>query len=452
MLINKILRKLLVVFLVSIFLLMFAGCDKRSNVDKVIKGIKNTKRISQDSAEDNEITFWMKKGLVEDTNKMIIQRGKEFAALYNVKVNVEIISYEDFLPKWISAIESGKTPDVSFLGYQEVGQFYEKGVLMDLSSLCEKIEAQNGCFYPSLKNAVTFEGKQYGIPFWAETMVMYYRKDLLKAAGFTDPPKTWDEYRKIAKAITDPAKGIYGAGIGYGKGNSDSEWFTRSVLWSFGGAEIDTDGKTVIVNSPESVNAMKFISDIFLLDKSTPPSAIGWDDSGNNKAYLSGQAVTVFNTGSITNAAKTDNPELYKNTGLAPFPAGPKGQFIPGIENTLGIFSNSNNPELAQKFIEFLMDIDWYSNWIDKSAPLLCPVYSQLEDNPIWQDPMNKPFIESVKNLTFLGYKGEFSSKAGEVYNLRLLNDTVQEMISSKLTPEKSMHNLKEKIEEIYKK
>lgn len=431
---------------------VLGGCGRNGGHLDEKNGTSAQRNGDSQPAGKKEITLWMKKMHVEDSNRMIVQRVKEFAAQKDIKTNVEIIAYEDFLPKCISAIESGKTPDVSFFGYQEVGQFYEMGLLRDLSSLYNKLGSEQGAFYPGLKNAVTFEGRQYGIPFWAEATVMYYRKDLLAAAGFREPPRTWEDYREVVKATTDPAKGIYGAGIGYGKGNSDSEWFTRAVLWSYGGAEVDKDGRTVTINSPASVAAAKFISDLFLVDKSTPPSAIGWDDSGNNKAYLSGQAVTVFNTGSIAYTAKIDNPDLYKNTGVVPLPAGPEGRFIPGIENTLGIFNNSRNPELAQQLIEFMLDKAWYSSWIDRSAPLLCPVYSELGDSPIWNEPMNKPFIQSVKDFTFLGYKSGFSSRAGQVYNIRLVNDTFEEMILNKLPPEKAMQNLQAKMQEIYNK
>ncbi|RCX08666.1 carbohydrate ABC transporter substrate-binding protein (CUT1 family) [Anaerobacterium chartisolvens] len=450
---NTVVSRLLSLVLVScMFAVVFIGCGMDRSANGMESGQSVYKIEDTNPEGKKEITFWMKKGLVEDTNRIIVQRGKDFAAKYNVKVNVEIIPYEDLIPKWAEAIESGNTPDVSFLGYQEVGRFYEKGALADLSPLYKKIEEQNGAFYPILKNAVTFQGKQYGIPFWAETTVMYYRKDILAAAGFNRPPQTWDEYRRVAKATTEPEKGVYGAGIGYGKSNSDAEWFTRSVLWSFGGFEVGADGKTITVDSPESVAAVRLISNMFLVDKSTPPSSIGWDDSGNNKAYLSGEAVTVFNSGSIANKAKTDNPDLYKNTGIAPLPRGPEGRFVPGIENTLGIFENSKNPELAQMLVEYLMDKAWYSSWIDNSAPLLCPVYSGLEGNPIWQDPMNKPFIQSIKDFTFLGYKGDFSSAAGKVYDLRLVNDTMQDIIVSRMAPEKSMEDLQAKIEQIYKK
>ncbi|WP_284645486.1 ABC transporter substrate-binding protein [Paenibacillus silviterrae] len=399
------------------------------------------------------LTFWMKKQLFDDQNKLIQERAKQFGVENNVNVNIELIAYEDFYPKWSAAIESSTVPDVSFFGYQEIGQFYAKNVLEDVSDLVKTVESANGEIQESMKKAVTFQGKQYAIPFWTETQVLYYRKDLLKKAGFDNPPKTWDEFRTMAKSLTDPSKGVYGAGLGYGKGNSDAEFLTRGIIWSFGGSFDTKDGKTVIANSPETVQATKFIRDIFLTDKSTPPSSVGWDDAGNNKSYLSGQSAMIFNVGSLLGTIKKDNPELYENTGIAPYPAGPKGTFIPGISNNLGIFKDSKNKELAKKFVSYMVAADWYKTWIEKGAPLTGPVYSKLTSEPVWQDIKNKAFVDSVKGFSFLGYPGEYNPKAGEVFNLRLVNDAFQKLLlEASYTPEAAVKDLHAKIEETYNK
>lgn len=399
------------------------------------------------------LTFWMKKQLFEDQNKLIQERAEQFGAENNVNVNIELIAYEDFYPKWSAAIETRTVPDVSFFGYQEIGQFYDKGVLEDLTDVVNTVEQQNGEIQASVKKAITFEEKQYGVPFWTESQVLYYRKDLLENAGFDAPPQTWDEFRTMAKALTDPSKGVYGAGMGYGRGNSDAEFLTRGIIWSYGGSVDTKDGKTVIVDSPETIEATKWIRDIFLTDKSTPPSALGWDDSGNNKAYLSGQAAMIFNVGSALSTIKKDNPDLYEKTGIAPYPAGPKGRFIPGISNNLGIFKDSENKELAKKFIQYMLEPDWYKTWIEKGAPLTAPVYTELTKEPVWQDEKNKAFVESAENFTFLGYPGEYNPKAGEVFNLRVINDTFQKLLlEPSYTPEAAVKDMQTKIEEIYSK
>jgi multiple sugar transport system substrate-binding protein len=448
------LRRILSAFVtVCMFLSVLAGCSSNST-----NGTPNSSNANQGGGSDSgkkekpKITFWMKKQFVPDQNKLIEERVKQFEKEFNVDVNFELIAYEDAFPKWTAAIESGNVPDVSFLGYQETGQFYEKGVMMDVSDFVKELEKKNGSMYDSLKNSVTFQGKTFAVPFWAETQILYYRKDLLSKAGYDHPPKTWEEFREIAKATTDPAKAVYGAGIGFGKANSDAEWLTRSMIWAYGGSLVDKDGKTVVANNSNNIQAANYIKGIFLDDKSTPPSSVGWDDSGNNKAYLSGQAAMISNTGSVLNTLKKDLPEIYKNTGVAPLPAGPKGAFIPGITMNLGIFKGSKNPEMAKKLIEYLTDKEWYKKWIDVGAPLALPIYTSLEKEDVWKDPYNKPFLDSVKDFKFLGYPGEYTPKAGEIYNLRYLNDAFQRILVEKYTPEKALEELQKKMEEVYKK
>lgn len=403
--------------------------------------------------EKGKLTFWMKKQLFEDQNNLIVERAKQFGKENNVDVNVEVIAYEDFYPKWTAAIESKSVPDVSFFGYQEVGQFYGQGVLEDVSDLVSELESKNGEIRPNVKKAVTFGGKQYGVPFWTESQVLYYRKDMLQAAGYTAPPATWDEFREMSKKLTDPGKGLYGAGVGYGKGNSDAEFLTRGIIWSYGGSVDTKDGKTVIADSPETVQAASFIRDLFLTDKSTPPSAIGWDDSGNNKAYLSGQAAMIFNTGSVLATIKKDNPDLYEKTGIAPYPAGPKGTFIPGISNNLGIFKDSKNKDLAKQFIAYILAPNWYKTWVEAGAPLTGPIYTALTKEAVWQEEKNKAFVDSVDGFNFLGYPGEYNPKAGEVFNMRVVNDTFQKLLlEASYTPEAAIKDLQAKVQEIYNK
>jgi len=404
-----------------------------------------------DNGKKPTLTFWMKKQLFEEQNKLIAERAKQFGEANNVNVDVEIIAYEDFYPKWTAAIESGDVPDVSFFGYQEIGQFYGRGVLEDVTDLIGEVESKGSSISDNIKQAVTFEDKQYGVPFWSETQVLYYRKDLLEQAGFTAPPTTWDELREMAKTLTDTGKGQYGIGMGYGKGNSDAEFLTRGIIWSYGGSVDTEDGKTVIVDSPGTVAATSFIRDIFLTDKSTPPSALGWDDSGNNKAYLSGQAAMIFNTGSILATIKDDNPDLYEKTGIAPYPAGPEGVFIPGISNSLGIFKQSQNKDLAKQLIAYLLDKEWYNSWIVEGAPLTVPVYPELTKEAVWQDEKNKAFVDSVDDFYFLGYPGPYNPKAGEVFNLRIVNDMFQKlMLEQEYTPEAAVKDLQSKIQDVY--
>lgn len=385
---------------------------------------KTNQHTNQPSEKDDKkpVSAWCVKTFTDAGNKLIVDRGTEYSEKTGIPVSVELFTTEDLITKWPAAIASGQPPEVSYFGYEDVTRYANENVLRDMTSLYDKIDKATP-FFDSVEASVLVDGKKMGVPFWFETQVLYYRKDLLKAAGYSEPPKTWEEFREMAKKTTDPKQNIYGAGIGFGNSNSDAEWLVRCFLWAHGSYEFDEDG-SVIINSPETVKALQIMKDIFLKDKSTPPSATNWDDSGNNKAFLSGQSTFVFNTGSIANALinKGENPELLANLGLATIPEGPEGRFVPGILNCMSVFANSANPEGGEAFLEFLYEKEWYNSWIKSQAPLAVPVLEELKEDPIWAEEYNKPFIESVPGSTYLGHKGTTTSLAGEVYSARVLN------------------------------
>lgn len=396
-----------------------------------------------------ELTVWMKKGFVEQQNVAFEERVQEFAKMKGIQVNAELIAYEDAFAKWTAAIESGNVPDISFFGYQEVGQFYQQGVLEDVTDLVATIQSQSGDIFPKSLKAVTFDGKSYAIPFWGEGTALYYRTDLFKEAGLENPPDTWEEFRDFAQKLTKPSEGIYGAGLGYGSGNSDAEWLSRSMIWAFGGSIFDESGTKVAFNSPETLEAVKFISALFMEDKTTPPTAMGWNDGGNNTAYISGQAAMVVNTGSIIKAMRNEYPDMLDVTGVVVLPQGKAGRFTAGISNNLGIFKDAKNKELAKELLAFLLEPEWYENWISVSAPLALPVLEKLAETELWKEPHHKAFLDSMTTFEFLGYKGPYTPKAGKVYNLRLINTLFENVIVNDVAPEEAIENFSQEVEKI---
>ena len=104
------------------------------------------------------------------------------------------------------------------------------------------------------------------------------------------------------------------------------------------------------------------------------------------------------------NTIKTDDPDLYENTGIAVMPSGSAGSMVPGILDGYGIFKNANNKDGAKELVKYLLDKDWYTEWVNETAPFKIPVLQGMKDDEVWQDERNKPFylISVAKLLHFL--------------------------------------------------
>ncbi len=428
----KLKRILPLLLIVSLLFVLVAGCQSKTTTTTTATtattGTGTTTSGTTTAAKPNlgtSLTIWMKKMQVDSMNTKFQDKCTAIGKEYGTTINCEIIAYEDFPQKWAAGIESGSVPDLSFMTYAEVGVYKADNLLTEVTSTVKEIEDANEPIYDNLMNPLTFDGKVFMIPMWTESQILYYRTDLI-----TTPPKTWDEFKTIAKQATNASAGVYGAGIGFGKGNSDAEWLTRAMLWANGASLVDKDGKPAI-NSPEAKEVAQMIYDMYAVDKSIPPSANNWDDAGNNKAYISGQAAMIFNTGSVIRVLKSDNPDLFAKTALAPFPSGKKGQFVPGIDDGLVIFTAAKNPDGAKELAKLLMEKNWYSEWLIDGAPLCLPIYEKASKTGIWTDAqVNKPFVDQIPAFQFIGYPQQYNANAGQVYNLRIINSTFQKILS----------------------
>jgi multiple sugar transport system substrate-binding protein len=130
-------------------------------------------------------------------------------------------------------------------------------------------------FLGGSKKAATYEGKMIGIPYRITTGIMHYQKYLMDQAGITKLPETFEELRKAAVALNHPPE-RYGFGISGRQGpaiySSFSPW-----LYSAGGGTVDFKSGEILINSPESIEALEFWSGLVTKDKVVPPEAMTWD-------------------------------------------------------------------------------------------------------------------------------------------------------------------------------
>ncbi len=126
---------------------------------------------------------------------------------------------------------------------------------------------------PAMRNGLSHEGTLYAAPFYGESSMVMYRKDLTDAAGVTIADNdSWDNVKAAASAIHDPDNGVYGACLRGKPGWGDNMAFITTVVNSFGGAWFDADGHPQL-DSPEWNAAINFYVD--LLGNYGPPGSEG---------------------------------------------------------------------------------------------------------------------------------------------------------------------------------
>lgn len=285
--------------------------EKTVEIEKIV-----TQEVVKAADPGPKMTVWAPKHFIQAQNDYFTDSVLLAAARNNFEVEVQLFPWGDYQQKQNAAIEAKTLPDI-ILGIN-IARYSTMGILEDVDDLFQEIGETGGGWFESNEANVKVDGKAVGIPFHNEPQVMYYRADLFSAAGFEAPPKDMDEFVAMTKAVTNPANGIYGFGNTFSDVPDGNNVFW-GILWAFGGKVQDENGE-IVFNSQETIDALTWYTDLYLKHKVMPEAVTGWDDTGNNKAWLAGQCACIYNSGSILNAMRTDDPALPSMWWLAPPP------------------------------------------------------------------------------------------------------------------------------------
>ena len=218
-----------------------------------------------------------------------------------VKIDYEVTSVGSLPTRISTIVETGSGADITMNGLLQVIQFGDK--YLDVGDIAEDVGKAQGGWYDAGREAVVVDGKWKAIPFANIGQLMNWRTDWFAEVGVKKFPETWDELYEVGKKLK--AKDHpFGFELGHGFG--DNHGWLYPLLWSYGGAEVAADGKTVVINSDETARAVDFCRKLF---KDTMlEDALGWTDVSNNKAWMAEQISCTNNAESILWFAKREFP------------------------------------------------------------------------------------------------------------------------------------------------
>src|SRR5450756_671190 len=177
--------------------------------------------------------------------------AKEFeAANPGVKIQVTAIPFDAAHDKLATAITAGKTPDISQIGTTWMGEFATQALDPTPASIDKSV------FFEGAQKTTEVGGTSYGVPWYVETRLVYYRKDLAAKAGITTMPTDWAGLKSMAKAMQTKACLLYGIDLQAG---GQGSW--QSILpfaWSNGAEVATADHKKYTFDTPETAEAVKY--------------------------------------------------------------------------------------------------------------------------------------------------------------------------------------------------
>lgn len=358
---------------------------------------------SSEKEAKKSLTIWVEKSFSDDANYLMEQRINAFGKEHGVKVSAEFISAIDFMTKLNAAIEAGNTPDLVTANFYKVLSYGDNNPFKDLTSLMVDINGERA-FLDSTYQGTKIEGKNYFVPFNASSDLLFLRKDIFDAKSVAIPT-TWDELFEAAIAVSDPANNLYGFGMGSGPTDEDGCNTFRMINWSNGGSILDEKGNIIANTDKETLRLLTNYKKMFDAG-AIPPASVAWNPGGNNASYLMGESAMVLNAPTLYNAMKNDAgyADLLANTIIMPPPSGKAGNTVIGFLYGWAILEKAKNAELAEDFIKYSIETEWYNEYISLVAPVFVPVFKDGLENPLYQTGVNKAAMDYAANAS--GYYG----------------------------------------------
>src|SRR5262247_3566714 len=245
-----------------------------------------------------------------------------------ITLKLETINANDLQSRITSAIQSGTGADIT-MAIGNWPQLYAES-LADAGDVAEEIGKAQGGYYDVSKLVATVGNKWIGVPWAIVGGLVAYRKSWFDEIGYNAFPETWDALRDAGKKLKAKGRPI-GQTAGHTFGDAPGWWYP--YLWSWGGKEVEADGKTVVLNSKETIESVKFM--VGFWKDAHDEGALAWDDTNNNRAFLS-QTISATLNGASIYIESLRKPEQYQteagkplNSDIqhAPLPKGPAGQF-----------------------------------------------------------------------------------------------------------------------------
>jgi multiple sugar transport system substrate-binding protein len=284
-----------------------------------------------------------------------------------VKVQITAVPWDAAHEKLTTSIAGGNTPDLSLIGSTWMAEMAAmKGFQATPASF------KSSAFFPGQWDTTKYKNTSYGVPFIADTSVIYYRSDITTKAGIQGAPADdWAGYLKDLKAIQATA----------GKQNPKlrnatqlqtgfNSWlFWLPLVWQQGGDIYDASAKKFTFDSPAVTKALEYYSGIFK-DKLSPNDKT---DSGQN--FQNGLIGTVQQGASTGGNLHLNAPALDSKWQTMPLPKGTTSAGLAGGSD-LAVFKSAKNADAAWKFVKFLTDPKNLATYGDATGNLPAAVQS----------------------------------------------------------------------------
>jgi len=331
---------------------------------------------------------------------------------------VKLNTVPDFDTTLQKALAAGTPPDLFYIDSSNLyGMIDSKAI----TPIGDKLTGTDD-FLPALKDVFTVDKTFYCPPKDFFTLALFINTDMWNKSGLKDVPKTWDDLKAAAKALT--TKDVYGMSV--------SADFARLIAFIYqADATVTDDGLTkMTLDTPEAKSAINFYTSLITDGVAATPKqlSVGW----TGEAFYKGKAAMVVEGNWLVNPIKDNAPDMKYQ--VVELPAGPKGtKATMAFTVCYGVAAGGKNIDATVKFVDWLTGPEGMKAYTDTG--LAMPARKSLGEGWLKQFPAFKTFVDSAAFAHRWGFVAGFNKVTDEINKqLDLIfqgNTTVDEAVTA---------------------
>jgi multiple sugar transport system substrate-binding protein len=337
--------------------------------------VKSIKVVIAEYSKDHTKTFWD-------------AFSKTYEKQTGVKLNLQIINWNDLDQQSSTMIQTGNVPDIlnenAYASYAADGLLYSADEVLPAATKADII--------PAFVKSGTYNGKFYGMPDLSSARALFYNTDLFSAAGISKAPTTWDEFTADAKKVTAIGNGA----VGYAQPLGPEEAQAEFAIWLFNnGGDFKKNGKWTI-NSKQNVATLQYLKDLSVKDKVTQNNPGGTNRTdGAFSLFEQGKAGMVVGFSPLQGALDTQYTGV--KYAIAPMPTGDNAApQTYGVTDYLMSFKKKGNQDAVKAFYKLYYSPSQINTWIKAEGflPVTTSGLAKFKD-----DPKLKVYLDTLPNI-----------------------------------------------------
>ncbi|WP_033373105.1 ABC transporter substrate-binding protein [Glaciibacter superstes] len=395
-----------------------------------------------DSGDDKEIVLWHMEGTPNRVAAFEAMADKYNETDPEYTVTVQVQDWDQVYSKIAAAAQSGKQPDILFAIPDFATYVRGIGLGQPVTDVVDALDEEYGLI-DAAKAPYLDEDDYWAVPLYGMVQMLWYRADMLAAAGI-EPPQTWSELRAAAEALT--TDGTSGIALPAGK-NLATDQVLYSLMITGGAADFFTEDGEVNLDTPETVAAFDLYKELLKFSP-TDSASYAWGEP--QAAFNSGAAAMSIEKGQYLAPFAEESGQDPSQLGCAPIPVADQGGEPGSIYYSNGamVLSDDEAKEAAAgEFLSWLIEPENYGDFLNAEPGLFLPVTTDGANLEQWRSNetvstyatcVDAMLEQSASGELFGFVDGQYIDSIGEISGQNFLAQAIQQMYVNGMSAEEA--------------